>query len=110
MVENPCEAVDPDAHIDWKGRAERWRIALDKINEIRNGIVGSQQVNWSEHIYPLVAALNDAGIVGLPYPEAKARFLTLFERAKKAEATLTELRHKHEHALADLRLFRAGRN
>lgn len=45
--------------------------ALDKINRIRNDIIGRQTVNWSAHIYPLVAALNEAGFEGLDHAEAK---------------------------------------
>ena len=37
------------------------QAALTKINAIRNSIVEHQTVNWSAHIYPLVAALNEAG-------------------------------------------------
>jgi hypothetical protein len=46
--------------------------ALGKINAIRNHIVGTQTVNWSADIYPLVAALNEAGFEGLDYEEARA--------------------------------------
>lgn len=59
--------------------------ALNKINEIRNSIVGFQNINWSEHIYPLVAALDEAGIEGMGYPEAKEYFGTMLERTIKAE-------------------------
>lgn len=59
--------------------------ALSKINDVRNSIIGSQQVNWSEHVYPLVAALNAAGIEGMEYPAAKERFATTMEQI----ATLT---------------------
>jgi hypothetical protein len=45
-----------------RDRAEKLSIALAKINAIRNSIIGCQSINWSEHIYPLVAALNEAGI------------------------------------------------
>lgn len=45
-----------------------------KINVIRNSIVGTQTLNWTEHIYPFVTALDDAGIEGLPYPFAKPSF------------------------------------
>lgn len=41
--------------------------ALEKINAIRNSIIGCQSVNWSAHIYPLVAALEAAGIKGDGY-------------------------------------------
>ena len=44
--------------------------ALTKINAIRNSIIGYQTMNWSEHIYPLVAALNLADYTGEPWQEA----------------------------------------
>lgn len=62
--------------------------ALAKINDIRNSIVAFQTVNWSEHIYPLVAALNKAGFKGMPFAEAWENFGTLLERANKAESQL----------------------
>lgn len=70
---------------------ERRRVAetaLAKINAIRDSIVGLQLVNWSEHIYPLVAALNEAGLKGLPYPEAKCKYGTMLERTAEAERKL----------------------
>jgi len=70
--------------------------ALKKINEIRNSIIGAQGVNWSEHVYPLVAALNEAGITGLPYPEARETVRTLADRAERMETAL-----KHIAATAD---------
>lgn len=51
--------------------------ALAGIDKIRNSIVGLQNINWSEHIYPLVALLDRAGYKGLPYPENKQNFGTL---------------------------------
>ncbi len=62
--------------------------ALATINDIRNSIVGLQTINWSEHIYPLVTALNGAGVLGMPYPDAKPRFASMLERAVKAEDQL----------------------
>lgn len=74
-----------------------YTTALHKINTIRNSLVGLQRFNFSEHAYPLVAALNEAGIEGLPYPEARANLGTLLEqrdeavrRADKAEKALSE--------------------
>jgi len=60
------------------------QTALAKINDIRNSIIGFQTVNWSEHIYPLVAALKAAGIDGMAYPEALKNTGTLVEQAKLA--------------------------
>jgi hypothetical protein len=54
------------------GRLTTVESALAKINDIRNSIIGYQNVGWSQHIYPLVAALEEAGITGLGYEEARA--------------------------------------
>ncbi len=43
-----------------------------KINALRSDIVGRQAIGWSQHIYPLVAALNEAGFEGAGYAEARA--------------------------------------
>lgn len=73
--------------------AERDRLhdALTKINEVRNSIIGTHSLNWSEHVYPLVAALADAGFEGLGYPKARENYGTLIERAVKAEDALTAI-------------------
>jgi len=63
----------------------------EKVNAIRNSIVGLQCFNFSEHAYPLVAALNEAGFAGTPYPDARANVGTLLERANKAEVRVAEL-------------------
>lgn len=70
----------------WKARAEeaekerdRFRDALDKIDRIRNSIVGLQAINWSAHIYPLVAALGEAGFQGVGYEKARAEAITLLD-------------------------------
>lgn len=74
------------------GKLKQVRAALDVINGIRNSIIGTQSVNWSEHIYPLVAALDGAGFPGASYPEARENVGTLIERMAKLEATNEELR------------------
>lgn len=65
--------------------------ALRKINVIRNSVIGLQALNWSEHVYPLVAALDEAGYEGMEYPEAREYFGTLLERAVKAENALAAI-------------------
>lgn len=62
------------------------RTALNKINDIRNSIVGYQQINWSAHIYPLVAALEEAGIRGMGYDKAKEMAMDQIARIKDLEA------------------------
>jgi hypothetical protein len=63
---------------------------LLKINDIRNSIIGFQMISWSEHIYPLVATLNEAGVKGLHYPEAKKNNGTLKEKIKLLESQVAE--------------------
>lgn len=72
--------------------------ALAKINVVRNSIIGLQKFNWSEHAYPLVAALDEAGVEGADYPEARANVGTLIEQIKAAESQLTEANEKLETA------------
>jgi hypothetical protein len=68
------------------------REALRKIDAIRNSIIGFQKVNWSEHIYPLVAALEDAGYQGQEYEKSRANAGTLLEQIKAAEAEIERLK------------------
>ena len=54
---------------------ERVRVledALTKIDAIRNDIIGRQKIGWSSHVYPLVAALDEAGYPGMEYEAARA--------------------------------------
>ncbi|MBR8343038.1 hypothetical protein KDX40_04705 [Burkholderia ambifaria] len=61
------------------------RNALISINGIRNSIIGLHTLNWSEHVYPLVAALDAAGFEGMGYPEARAFYGTMLDRCNAAE-------------------------
>jgi hypothetical protein len=70
---------------------DRLTAALVKISAIRDSIIGLQNINWSEHIYPLVAALDEAGFEGAPYPEAREYVGTLLERNKALEDHLRKL-------------------
>lgn len=76
--------------------AARLREALSKINAIRNSVVGTQTVNWSAHIYPLVAALNEAGFDGQGYGDARAEAKTLIEQRDEAIRERDEARAKME--------------
>jgi len=67
------------------------QIALAKINDIRNSIIGFQTVNWSEHVYPLVAALESAGFNGVPYSEAKDNAGTLLDKVAGLTAQVQQL-------------------
>lgn len=82
-------------HNAWPEVSARLRAAeaaLARINEIRNSIIGAQTVNWSEHVYPLVAALDEAGYPGESYETARANVGTLLARATAAEAEVERLR------------------
>lgn len=82
-----------------EARVRELEAALTKINAIRDSIVGVQGFNFSEHAYPLVAALNEAGFEGLPYPEARENVGTLIERANRAEARVAELETENARLL-----------
>lgn len=51
--------------------------ALGCISAIRESIVAHQNINWSAHIYPLVAVLNQAGfdIADIDFDDLKATYL-----------------------------------
>lgn len=68
---------------------DAYQIALNKIDAIRNSIIGFQSIGWSEHIYPLVAALGDAGFPGAGYEASRKNVGTLLEQIKAAEARAT---------------------
>ena len=67
------------------------RTVLEKIHEIRNSIVGLQTVNWSEHIYPLVAALGEIGLHAEGYEISRPRFRTMLDRTCEAEKKAEKL-------------------
>jgi len=94
----------PTAWDDVRKYVEGLEALAAKVNDIRNSIIGCQKINWSEHIYPLVAALEEAGIEGAGYPEAREYVGTMLERtlaaeesAEAAEARIAEL-EKEKHA------------
>ncbi len=70
---------------DVVARLEQYRAALEKISAIRDSIIGFQNVGWSEHIYPLVAALHEAGFDGIGYDKARENVSTLLAMTKAAE-------------------------
>ena len=75
-------------------RMEEARTALVAIDKIRNSIIGTQTINWSEHIYPLVAALEAAGYEGESYEKAREDVGTLIDRTNAAEGALTALKQR----------------
>lgn len=79
-------ASDPDALSALVKERDALRGAMEKIDAIRNSIIGFQTVGWSEHIYPLVAALHEAGFDGIGYEKARKNASTLLDAVKAAEA------------------------
>lgn len=73
----------------------------DKVNVIRNSIVGFQGFNFSEHAYPLVAALNAAGFEGQNYPEALAYFGSMLDRTNAAESARDDYRKALAEVMGD---------
>jgi hypothetical protein len=53
--------------------AQLYHNALSAISAIRDSIVGMQSINWSLHVYPLVAALDAAGFEGNGYEVSRAK-------------------------------------
>jgi len=92
---------------------ERLRVALTKINDIRNNVIGAQSIGWSSTIYPLVAALEEAGFEGDGYEQAKDRIVTWQTEIGRLRAALTEIeritwregnsRHDLSKSLVDVR-------
>lgn len=72
------------------------RAVLAKINDIRNSIIGFQKVGWSEHVYPLVAALGEAGFEGEGYEEARDKARTLLDQRDAAEDQLTAMKAERD--------------
>lgn len=61
--------------------------------------MGSQSVNWSEHIYPLVAALDESGHPGAGYEISRKNLGTVLARAEAAERKLAEAIEATRHFL-----------
>ena len=77
---------------DLETRVQQLEAALHKINDIRNSLIGLQTFNWSEHAYPLVAALDAAGFEGMNFDAAFHYYGSLLDRAVKAEGALATAR------------------
>ncbi|MBZ5795939.1 hypothetical protein K8353_38060 [Burkholderia contaminans] len=79
------ELTLPDPRAEVTDELAKLRNALTSINGIRNSIIGLHTLNWSEHVYPLVAALDAAGFEGMEYPEARAFYGTMLDRCNATE-------------------------
>lgn len=81
-------------------RKERddYRAALEKIDAIRDSIIGFQTVGWSDHIYPLVAALKDAGFSGKGYDAMRTEIRTMLAAETKLAEVIKEKGKLHDYA------------
>lgn len=68
-----------------EARVQTLTTLAEKVDAIRNDIVGRQGFHFSEHGYPLVAALQEAGYPGVGYEIAVQNLGTLIEQTKAAE-------------------------
>ncbi len=66
------------------------REALERINDVRNSLIGYQGFNFSMHAYPLVAALEAVGIKGMDYEEARGKLKEINARIEKWQAEANE--------------------
>lgn len=80
----------------WRERAEKAAAALTKISAIRDSIVAMQGFNFSEHAYPLVAALDEAGFEGVGYELAVKNFGTTLEQLRAAESERDQARAERD--------------
>lgn len=85
-----------------RARRERDKVkeALTRISAIRDDIIGRQSVNWSAHIYPLVAALGDAGFEGVGYDVAREKSITAESDLAAAVALLEDWERDDDCPLA----------
>jgi hypothetical protein len=101
MTKNNEDLMSAQVRARLTERIAELEATLTAINAIRNSIIGAQTLNWSEHIYPLVAVLDNAGVEGLPYPDARKNVGTLLERIAELER---EVEHTKQqvHVRADI--------
>lgn len=79
-----------------KTQRDAKHAALEKINSIRCSIVGMQGFNFSEHAYPLVAALDAAGYESPGYEINRKNLGTLIEQAQAADTARDEARAERD--------------
>lgn len=72
-------------------QATAYATALQKVSDIRDGIVGMQGFHWSEHAYPLVAVLDAAGFEGKGYEISRVNLGTLLEQRDALAKRVEEL-------------------
>lgn len=103
----PADQTDPDlVLVDCRDRIAELEAFGAKVNAIRNSIIGMQGFNFSEHAYPLVAALDAAGFEGEDYPAARANLGTLIEQRDAAVAEVEKYRADFAKDQAELASMR----
>lgn len=63
----------------------RLGAALQKINVIRNDLVGAVSEKWAENVYALVTALDDAGVKGIDPGATNTEVAALIKQLKKRD-------------------------
>ncbi len=63
-----------------------YAAALERINEIRNNVIGRQHAIWSWDIYGLVAALDAVGFEGMGYDKAREKVEATIKAAREMAA------------------------
>jgi hypothetical protein len=86
------EAAVATLCISSQAEIERLKTALSKIDAIRNSIIGYQTVGWSQHIYPLVSALEEAGYHGEGYEKSRETAKTQVDLINELMAENASLR------------------
>jgi hypothetical protein len=84
-----------EALIEVKKQRDDYCMALSKISDIRDSIVGQQGFNFSEHAYPLVAVLGSVGFEGKGYEISRENLGTLIEQRDRAEVERDKARAAH---------------
>lgn len=74
--------------LELEAREATFRTALEKIDAIRNSIIGYQRMGFSEHVYPLVAALDEAGFEGGEYEKCRDDVGTALQQRDSSETKL----------------------
>lgn len=81
---------------------DKYAEALWKINNIRNDMIARQFASISLHVYPLVSALNEAGIKGKDYKDAQAELVLLIDKYTELKAERDRLKVMLGKARSDI--------
>lgn len=87
-----CDTCAHEIVQELRAENERLEACVKKVNDIRNSIIALQTMNWSEHIYPLVAALEAAGVAGKGYPGDRENYGTILQQNEAMRKELAATR------------------